>query len=69
MGRVGVLQEGGSTCGGIADSLCLEQKPTQNCKAILLQLKKKDKTNTSKESGRKNMENTGYSDVTIILLQ
>ena len=31
--------------------------------------KNKDKTNTSKESGRKNMENTGYSDVTIILVQ
>lgn len=47
----------------------LQQRPTQNCKAIYSNKKNKDKTNTSKESGRKNMENTGYSDVMITLVQ
>ena len=35
------VQEGGSTCIFMADSRCCIQKPTQHCKAIVLQLKKK----------------------------
>ena len=40
-------REGGDICIGIADSLCLQQKLTQHCKAIVLQLKTKREVRTS----------------------
>ena len=40
VGDVGEAQEGGAICVCVADSLGVSQKPTQHCKAIILQFKK-----------------------------